>query len=52
MELFSANDGKFAVIKTKEQFTIVIGEVICGPYPYTKEYARKVMKIMQELPKD
>lgn len=47
MDITSIDNGKFAVIKTKQQFVLIINEEIFGPFLNTKANVRRVKRILK-----
>lgn len=49
VDINSIDNGQFAVIQTKCQFIIKIGEELIGPFPKDKKTVRRIYNMMNSL---
>lgn len=47
MDMYSIDNGKFAVIKTSKEFVLILDDEILGPYPCEKAVVKRIYKLLK-----
>lgn len=48
MDMYSIDDGKFAVIKTSKEFVLILDDEILGPFPCEKAVVKRIYQVLKQ----
>ncbi|MEY9974914.1 hypothetical protein ABH966_005331 [Lysinibacillus sp. RC46] len=47
MDMYSIDNGKFAVVKTSKEFVLILDEEILGPFPCTRGEVERIYRLLK-----